>query len=239
MLVAGLLDGGPVRLDEVVRTRVSVHYETPDPSVPVLTVCTPEAVRLPASLVTTVLPPAGPATVDRGLSVGGRSWRVLRWWRPARPVGLPRPSVDVTTLVPPRQAQSVRGVPVPGPAYDGLSPVDLVGRGPGLTPAGDDVLAGALVAAHATADPRLPRWRQATRHAVATRGTTAVSRALLHHAIEGYATPELASVVAGLCGGRVVAAETAALLRVGHTSGAALLAGALHTLSTCRLEGAA
>lgn len=238
-LLTALFDGDPLRLEEATRTRVSVHYETGDASVPVLSVCTPDAVRLPCSLVTPVLPCPGPASVRAGeLAVGTATWRVARWWLPPRLVGLGRPSRCVPT---PSSAGSPRlqGVPLPCPSYDGLSPGTLVGKGPGLTPAGDDVLAGALVTAHAVDDPRLPRWRRATCSALASRTTTAVSRGLLHHALDGYATPELAALVTGLCQGRDVTVETDALLAVGHTSGAALLAGVLHVLSTHELEGAA
>ena len=62
-LLAGLLDEG-ADLVEVARTRVSVHYETGRADVPVLCVCTPDAVRLPGSVVTSVVPSgdgAGPA----------------------------------------------------------------------------------------------------------------------------------------------------------------------------------
>jgi hypothetical protein len=100
-----------------------------------------------------------------------------------------------------------------------------------LTPSGDDLLAGAFVAAHATSDPRLARLRSDTEDALARRPTTAVSRALVQHAMDGYATPELAAFVTAACTGNP-GPTTPALLAVGHTSGAALAAGALHVLST-------
>ncbi len=131
------------------------------------------------------------------------------------------------------------GLPQVPPSYDGLSPGALVGAGPGLTPSGDDVLAGALVTAHATADPRLDRWRHATRRALARRRTTAVSRALLHHALDGHATPELADAVVALCRDADPGPAVRRLLAVGHSSGAALLGGVLHTLTTRTLRGAA
>ena len=124
---------------------------------------------------------------------------------------------------------------------DEVRPHDLVGRGPGLTPSGDDVLAGVLVAAHAVADPRLPGWAAATVDALAVRTTTAVSRGLLHHALDGWATPELADFVTAVCGGDATGGPAGRLLAVGHSSGAALAAGALHVLGTAprSLEGAA
>jgi len=131
------------------------------------------------------------------------------------------------------------------PSYDGLRPGELIGAGPGLTPAGDDLLAGALVAAHATDDPRLAGWRSVLREHPALDRTTAVSRAMLQCALDGYATPELADYVYAVCADdrhsswRELDRATANLLAVGHSSGAALMTGVLHTLSTTQMQGAA
>jgi hypothetical protein len=225
-LLDGLLGGSAgadAPLEEVARTRVSVHYETGRADVPVLCLCLPQAVRLPNALVTTVLPD-GPVGVRAG-AVQGRhlSWRVRRWWTPPRPRGLTTPASCTVTGV---------------ATVSHLRPRDLVGAGPGLTPTGDDVLAGALVAAYATEDARLDHWRSATRAALRTRRTTAVSRGLLHHALDGWATTEVADFVTGVCGGRPDA-SLRRLLAVGHSSGAALAAGVLHVLSSSRREGAA
>ncbi len=233
-----LLDGPERHLEEAARTRVSVHYETGDARVPVLTVSTPFAVRLPAALVTSTLPSPGPAFVGLG-RLGQRSaaWRVSRWWRPQRPAGLVPPRDDLSPLFP--CTERAAGVPAISPSYAGLRPSALLGRGPGLTPAGDDVLAGALVAAHATNDPRFPLWRSLTLEALGAARTTAVSRALLRHACDGYAAPELADFVTSVCQGQDVKRTRLRLLAVGHVSGAALMTGALHCLTTQRLEGAA
>jgi uncharacterized protein DUF2877 len=241
-LLGDLLDASSSRLVEVARTRVSVHYETGDERVPVICVATPDAVRLPASLLSPVLP-SGPVTLGDGALQGTRTWRVTRWWQPPRPRG----------LTPPRWVDSVARIGLdkldhPGTSLDqpgarldhpdGLVPADLVGRGPGLTPSGDDVLAGGLVAAHATGDLRLARWRSQTL-AVLDR-TTAVSRGLLRQAADGWATPELADFVVDACTGSRPGAG-ARLLAVGHSSGAALATGVRHVLSThpTALEGAA
>jgi hypothetical protein len=223
-LLAGLLDEG-ADLVEVARTRVSVHYETGRADVPVLCVCTPEAVRLPGSVVTPVVP-GGRLRARYGALVGASAtWRVGRWWQPPRPRGLTAPAV-------PPAAPGVRLLAT-------VRPDDLVGAGPGLTPSGDDVLAGLLVAAHAVADPRLATWQAQTRAALRHRTTTAVSRGLLTHALDGWATPELAGFVTAVCAGDPGPALPA-LLAVGHTSGAALAAGALHVLGTSSaLRGAA
>ncbi|MBY9076261.1 DUF2877 domain-containing protein [Nocardioides sp. WL0053] len=240
-LLDALLDGPPAPLTEVARTRLSVHYATGSGQVPVLCVCTPDAVRLPHSLVTPALPPAGSATVGAGvLRVGTAAWRPVRWWRPDRPRGMRPPVHDLRPLL--RDAADRCGDPgvtLPAPRYDGLDPATLLGAGPGLTPSGDDVVAGALVAAHATGDPRHAGWAGATRAALTATRTTPVSRGMLHHAADGYATPQLAGFVTAVCTGRDVDTATQRLLAVGHSSGVALLAGVVHTLTTYQLEGAA
>ena len=225
-LLAGLLDSSAARraaLVEVARTRTSVHYETGHADVPVLCLCLPSAVRLPNAVVAGVLP-TGPVAIDDGAVVGGAVvWRVRRWWTPPRPRGLTAPAA----------------VSLPGLAVaPHVRPHELVGAGPGLTPSGDDVLCGALVAAHATADPRLASWRAATRQALRSRGTTAVSRGLLQHALDGWATAEVADFVTAACSGEL--GDTVdRLLAVGHSSGAALASGVLHVLTSAPLEGAA
>jgi hypothetical protein len=220
-LLTGLLSPATsVRLVEVVRTGVSVHYATGRDDVPVLCVATPDAVRLPASLLTPVLPTGGPEVASGVLRSGSTAWPVTRWWRPPRPTGLAAPP----------SVAPVPGVDVPA----SIEPDRLVGRGPGLTPLGDDVLAGALVAAHAVGDVRLPSWRAATLAALAAGRSTVVSRALLHHALDGWAVPELADFVVAACAGDASRAA-GPLLRVGHTSGAGLAAGALHVLGGAAL----
>jgi hypothetical protein len=217
-LLAGALDDG-CQLVEVARTRLSVHYESGRQDVPVVCVCTPDAVRLPNALVTSLLP-RGEVTLRSGrLASRDAAWRVGRWWQPPRPTGrTPRFAVSRP-----------------------LDPMTLVGRGPGLTPAGDDEVAGALVAAHAVGDARLDRWRSATRHALLARRTTAVSRGLLHHALDGWATPELAAYVDEACTG-VTGPALARLLAVGHSSGRALADGVAHVMAArpaAAWEGAA
>jgi hypothetical protein len=210
-LLADLLTQPGLRLTEAARTRTSVHYDTGRADVPVLCVATPDAVLLPHTFVTAALP-AAPVLV-------GATWRVTRWWHPPRPVGLTAPP-------------AARVAALARTSYDVLVPAELLGRGAGLTPEGDDVLAAALVTAHATADPRLAAWRAATRAALATRRTTAVSRGMLHHALDGYATPQLADLLVALCRGSDVDGPLARLRALGHSSGDALVDGVVHTLTT-------
>lgn len=100
----------------------------------------------------------------------------------------------------------------------------LVGRGPGLTPLGDDVLAGWFAARHAAGRPD-------TDLAAAVRpllgATTLLSATLLDCAIRGEALPQLAAWLRD-----PTPPTTAALLAVGATSGTGLLAGAGLALSS-------
>ena len=219
-LLTAMLDDSartPLRLVVVARTSASTHYATGREDVPVLCMATPDAVRLPGSVLVPSVP-GGPLRVADGrLADAARTWYVARWWPPPRPRG----------LVPPPAPPLLPGVDTLGD----LVPMELVGRGPGLTPSGDDVVAGALVAAHATGHPYLPTWQEQTRAALRARTTTPVSRGLLHHALDGHAVPELAAFLAAVCAGETEPA-LARLLAVGHSSGAALAAGALHALGT-------
>jgi Protein of unknown function (DUF2877) len=92
----------------------------------------------------------------------------------------------------------------------------LIGRGPGLTPEGDDVVAGlaAVVATHDKA------WAAALVGTDLRRRTTALSATLLELAMRGMGPEPLQALVAGQLG------ALDRLLRVGHTSGRAYARGA-------------
>ncbi len=146
------------------------------------------------------------AWVDAGvLHVDGRSLavgrlvdvRVPRLGLPVRPRSDPAPD-DVDALV-----------------------ADL-GRGPGLTPEADDELCGWL-AVHRAAGVETPALDLAVAHASAR--TTLLSATLLDCAVHGEVVPEFAAYVAAL-GAPAAPRRSEALLRLGHTSGAALLRGA-------------
>jgi hypothetical protein len=102
----------------------------------------------------------------------------------------------------------------------------LLGHGPGLTPSGDDLLAGFLIGAAAFGVDA-----SALRHAIgvlAPARTTALSAALLRHAARGECIDELAAVAAVLTGqpsALAVRQQAGRLLSVGHSSGAALALG--------------
>jgi len=98
---------------------------------------------------------------------------------------------------------------------------DLIGLGPGLTPSGDDVLAGALLALHgfarADAADRLAAWLGPR----LTGRTGHVSRAHLACAGDGEGAAVLHGALAALASGdaEALATATAAVGTLGHCSG--------------------
>ena len=107
----------------------------------------------------------------------------------------------------------------------------LLGRGPGLTPLGDDVLGGWLATAVATRHPGLEPVRSAVALTAAER-TTTLSATLLACAARGEVVPELRRLLVGLGAGDPTAVEESLddLVGVGDTSGAGALLGAVTAL---------
>jgi Protein of unknown function (DUF2877) len=114
---------------------------------------------------------------------------------------------------------------------------DLLGRGPGLTPSGDDVVAGFLLGARAFGQATPGATSAVDR--LAAGATTALSAQLLRHAVRGECIAQVAAAVAALTGRPAPAAAVDHLLAVGHTSGTALAAGLLSAaaLSTSAAVG--
>ena len=106
----------------------------------------------------------------------------------------------------------------------------LLGRGDGLTPLGDDILAGWLTVHRAAGVPTPTIDRLVRAHFPRT---TMLSATLLDCALHGEAIPEFASHLAAL-GTPDEGAATTALYAVGHTSGAGLAYGARLALSAVR-----
>jgi hypothetical protein len=208
-----------------------------------------DATRLPcglllattsAELPLTSLAPPGSA----GFLVGNDavSWtspagrvvvRAVREWAPARPH---RGEVSASALLRMHQALAdadlgidARLPPALGAAagdYEACLAVArrLLGRGPGLTPSGDDVLAGFLIGAAAFDLDAAPI--RAAIEELAPARTTALSAALLWHAARGECIDEVAAVAA-LLTDRGHGSAVSRLLSVGHSSGAALALGLL------------
>lgn len=227
---------------------LEVRTET-EPSV--LAVITGEATRLPNSvLLAGALPHVtvgDDAYVgDRGIDLGQLTLRVRRWWDPAPPLG----RIDGARLA--AAAAVLAGPAEPAPGLEGYEAVAslaagcargwllgavsaaerLVGLGPGLTPSGDDVLAGLLVTLrHVGAATRTERavwladWLAAAVTFDARTRTTPLSATLLHCAARGEASPEVLAVLRGLAGGQALEPALRRLRRLGHTSGADLAQG--------------
>jgi hypothetical protein len=104
---------------------------------------------------------------------------------------------------------------------------DLLGRGDGLTPAGDDLLCGWL-AVHRAAGRATPEVDAAVRARL--HRTTLLSATLLECALAGEAVPQVRAWLRAL---RTPAERSAAraVLDIGHTSGRALLHGGRRALA--------
>lgn len=207
----------------------------------VLAVVTSDGLRLPNALVVAATACSAPfathgadrcAVVDGALELDGVRYRPVRTWTPRTSTdGVLRPeAVDgLTTLLaaaaPPhtgavgarlhagtaRLARALRTGAGLVRAADGL-----LGLGPGLTPAGDDVLAGVLLT-YAHLGPGLPELAARVRSRADS--TTALSADLLRHAGAGRAAPPVLGLLDALVGTRPPAPPLAALLAVGSTSG--------------------
>lgn len=121
-----------------------------------------------------------------------------------------------------------------GPSGDPVerSAADLAGLGPGLTPAGDDYLVGAMLALWASLAPaEADRW-SARIAAAATPRTTTLSAAWLRASARGEADAAWHALVEALASADApaVAAAGRKVLQRGHTSGGDALAGFLETL---------
>lgn len=121
----------------------------------------------------------------------------------------------------------------------------LVGHGPGLTPSGDDAVAGALLVRRALGAAPLGGRPDPLAAAVRARldATTAVSASLLGAALDGWATPEVVALVGAVAAGDPAGVRQALppVLAVGHTSGGDLVAGvlaAVDALATTRRSAA-
>ena len=104
----------------------------------------------------------------------------------------------------------------------------LLGLGPGLTPAGDDVLCGLLLGLRATGR-EADRARLEARVGAVLGRTTALSATLLTQAAAGYAVPPVVDLLHAWHRPTATADDLAELVdevaSVGHTSGRALLLG--------------
>lgn len=215
----------------------------------VIVVSTRDATRLPNGIEIVMDAAAGPfRMVHHGASVvigsgqvmfEGLTVDIVRWWDP-RPAlrrisatdlarataGLPStlPEVESGVLAEALSAGSPRNILAAAHS--------LIGRGPGLTPEGDDYLAGALAAYRMLGEALGGTQTTATLDSVAgplarlaSIRTTSFSAALIRHAVDGRVAAPVGSLLHALTGRGDIALSHRDLTHVGHTSGPALAAG--------------
>jgi hypothetical protein len=220
----------------------------------VLAILTHDAVRLPCAVVVahragerplSMIAPDADERLDSTAWVGHGeiSWHgmfgevtiaAVRRWAPAR-VGRGVPAPDRSLAAGAMLAGIDIGLPVEPvdavvragghPAGGSTAVGALLGRGPGLTPSGDDVLAGFVLGCLAFG--HLIPGVVAALAQLAPITTTALSAQLLAHALAGECVPEVADFVAALSGRGELRSALEHLLAVGNTSGAALATGVL------------
>jgi len=191
-----------------------------------------------------------PARVGGGrLVVGDLTVSAASWWDPRPKLPTARPALLPEGVRQLRAALYGEGVPHSAFALPGLpagpsgplaalrgsvrrADVDaalrtatrLVGLGPGLTPAGDDVLAGLTAGLVLLGHPAAERFAAGVTSLPPGR-TTELSRALLRHAAAGRVSGEFAAVLRGLVGHGSLTPAVTALLATGSTSGRAMALG--------------
>lgn len=108
----------------------------------------------------------------------------------------------------------------------------LLGLGPGLTPSGDDLLGGALVALHALGLDELRRCLWDALRPCARASGNAISLAHLAAAAAGHAGASVHALLSALCSANrdTLTASLGRAARHGHTSGWDTLAGIVTTL---------
>ncbi len=209
----------------------AVYLDTGDD---VVAVVTTDGLRLPCAVVMAAGSGARPfahlrpdvvAGVGAGVvRLGGQQLVVRRWWRPRRA----RPVHAAQDLAARTDALRLLLPDLPDELPSNLAawrPGRLLGLGTGLTPAGDDVLAGMLLTLHAAPAAAAALDALASETADLLSRTTSLSGCLLRHAAAGRGIPEVIDVVDALTGPGELERATVRLLAVGHTSGTALAHG--------------
>jgi hypothetical protein len=222
----------PVEAEIIGAFPTAVYLRLPDSRV--VAVVTTDGVRLPCAVVlvrdTTVSLPdlSGPALVGGGfVTFPGLRLRVARTF--ASTVGRYDPPDPHKVRALTRALASVDlGIPTAEFTMRRLEINSLIGRGPGLTPAGDDLISGMIAGARAW---RLPIATSALTAALAAGRTTDLSAQLLRDAMAGHACPQVRTLIAVLSSPQLsvgsAMASAVELLEIGHTSGAALAHGVL------------
>jgi hypothetical protein len=192
------------------------------------------------------------------LQLGGATtidMSMARSWSPPDPAPLTQNALqqalkhlDTLTLAPPAEGYGYTIRPHDNPDIitaaqavadlyqaEGAKPRDLtrlLGRGPGLTPAGDDFLGGAMIGLHGIGQPQMTAklWSHLAPH-VATR-TGSISAALLRAASDGMGSASLHRVMHAVLSSENLDAALAELDQIGHSSGWDAFAGLVLALRT-------
>lgn len=119
----------------------------------------------------------------------------------------------------------------------------LIGLGEGLTPSGDDLLAGFLAGLHCAVgeDARRAQFLSEFGELAIglSRGTNDISRAYIYHAAQGRVSSRIAELAQALCRPEPPArlqSALAAALQLGHSSGMDAVTGLLCGLAAHRIE---
>lgn len=114
---------------------------------------------------------------------------------------------------------------LPSTTFDGVT--DLLGLGPGLTPSGDDVLGGVLIACHRLGEIAAAEKLADAVNARAALRTNAISHAHLRAATLGYGAAPLHDLLDAVIGvdQKAIARALDATAKIGHSSGFDALGG--------------
>jgi hypothetical protein len=175
------------------------------------------------------------ARVDLAVPEIARAWRAA--WRSLRRGRASAEQTDAMMLTRAVDRQGVRLARAARAlqADEAANALDhLIGRGPGLTPSGDDLITGFLAGLFSTAadDRALRAFLEGFCPTVAraAASTTDISRAYLTQAADGWFAEPLVTLARQICSGAdhgAIDSATIAVLRVGHTSGGASVFGLL------------
>jgi hypothetical protein len=209
----------------------------------VIVVTADHAARLPNS----VLVPAGSAASsvrlgnevmvgEGGLAGAGARWRIVRWWDP-KPAPIQTERARLAGRISAAEAPTAserlsQALCARDPRAAVRAARALIGRGPGLTPEGDDLLGGIVAGYRWTAtclgDRRAGVALDQTQNdilAAARAGTTRLSYTLLRHAYCGEVAGPVAALLRSLAGRGDVTTAMRTTSAIGHSSGRAMACG--------------
>lgn len=265
-LLRPLVEEPASQLTLAVASRHAVHLSTGDTDVPLLSLVPADGVRLPGAVLVAGEPAAWEAVRRAGsqdAAIGAGVIRVgqvelvpRRWWDGTRVrrcreddlgAGLAalaaaavsvRPADAATRAATERLSSAVTSRSIAPQTVD-TAVEAMIGLGPGLTPAADDVLVGALLTWYAleAGRPEVVAVRALVAAVVSrsTARTTAVSAALLTHAIRGEGIPDVVALVHALADPVRIRAAAHEVIGIGHDSGSSMLRGVLlATRLACR-----